>query len=184
MFDIGWQELFVLGVLALILVGPKELPGLLRTIGRYVGVLKKQAAEFRSHFDQALREAELDQLKKDVTGLRQDVEGTLRDTLRAAERQLDTSSSSPGSSSSGTPPAPQNREDAVDRMFEDPAGLDADGFPEVGEAKTAAAKHVEATPSSGGSSGAESDAGRAGEPTAQSDSAASAEPAKTGAQLT
>ncbi|MGD9784498.1 MAG: Sec-independent protein translocase protein TatB [Hyphomicrobiaceae bacterium] len=89
MFDIGWQELFVLGVLALIVVGPKELPGLLRTIGKYAGMLKKQATEFRGHFEQAMREAELDQLKKDVTGFKSEMEGTFRDAARSAEKELD-----------------------------------------------------------------------------------------------
>lgn len=90
MFDIGWSELVVLGVIALIFVGPKELPGLLRTIGRYAGVLKQQAGEFRAHFDQALKEAELDQLKNDITGFRNEVEGAARDAMRSAEKQADS----------------------------------------------------------------------------------------------
>lgn len=124
MFDIGWQELFVLGVIALIVVGPKELPGLLRTIGRYVGIVKRQAGEFRAQFDQALREAELDQLKKDVTDLRGSVEGTLRDTVRAAERQLDTS---------GAPKS--SRAAAVDELFDDPDAHDENGLPVPPRAK-------------------------------------------------
>ncbi len=93
MFDIGWSELLVLGVIALIVVGPKELPGLLRTIGRYAGVLRRQAGEFRAQFDQAMREAELDQLKKDITGFKTEVEGAARDAMRAAEKQADSVSS-------------------------------------------------------------------------------------------
>ncbi len=89
MFEIGWSELLILGVIALIVVGPKELPGLLRTIGRYAGILKKQASEFRGHFDQALKEAELDQLKNDLTGFRSEVEGAARDAMRTAEKQAE-----------------------------------------------------------------------------------------------
>ncbi len=89
MFDIGWSELLVLGAIALIFVGPKELPGLLRTIGRYAGVLKRQAAEFRSYFDEALKEAELDQLKNDLTGFKREMEGAARDAMRAAEKQAE-----------------------------------------------------------------------------------------------
>ncbi|MEL6872331.1 MAG: Sec-independent protein translocase protein TatB, partial [Pseudomonadota bacterium] len=48
MLDIGWTELLVIGVVALLVVGPKELPGLLRTIGRYVGMIRRQANEFRA----------------------------------------------------------------------------------------------------------------------------------------
>lgn len=78
----------VLGVIALIVVGPKELPVLLRTIGRYAGVLKRQADEFRAHFDQAMREAELDQLTKDVTGFKDQMEGAVRDAARTAEDEV------------------------------------------------------------------------------------------------
>ena len=90
MFDIGWSELLVLGVIALIFVGPKELPGLLRTIGRYAGILRRQASEFRSHFDQALKEAELDQLKTDITGFKSEIEGAARDAMRTAEKQAES----------------------------------------------------------------------------------------------
>lgn len=90
MFDIGWSELMILGVIALIVVGPKELPAMLRTLGRYAGVLKRQAAEFRQHFDQALKEAELDQLKNDLTGFKSEMEGAARDAMSAAERQAES----------------------------------------------------------------------------------------------
>ena len=56
MFDIGWSELLIIGVMALIVVGPKDLPVLLRNIGRYVGIIRSQASEFRAQFDEALRE--------------------------------------------------------------------------------------------------------------------------------
>jgi sec-independent protein translocase protein TatB len=88
MFDIGWSELMVLGVIALIVVGPKELPALLRTIGRYAGILKRQAAEFRGHFDQAMREAELDQLKKDLTGFQNEMESAARGVSDAAQSEV------------------------------------------------------------------------------------------------
>ena len=80
----------ILGVIALIVVGPKELPGLLRTIGRYAGVMKRHASEFRSHFDQVLKEAELDKLKSDITGFKSEMEGAARDALRTAEKQADS----------------------------------------------------------------------------------------------
>ena len=65
MFDITSSKLLLLGIVALIVIGPKDLPVLLRTIGKYVGIIKRQAAEFRSQFEEAVRESELDQLKKD-----------------------------------------------------------------------------------------------------------------------
>ncbi|MBL8566928.1 MAG: twin-arginine translocase subunit TatB [Hyphomicrobiaceae bacterium] len=90
MFDIGWSELVVLGVIALIVVGPKELPALLRTIGRYTGFLKKQASEFRSQFDQAMREAELDQIKKDVQSFKDDITSTVQATTKTLTDEIDS----------------------------------------------------------------------------------------------
>jgi sec-independent protein translocase protein TatB len=64
MFDIGGGELLVIGIVALVVIGPKELPGLLRTVGNAAGKVRRMAAEFRSQFDDAMREAEMDQAKK------------------------------------------------------------------------------------------------------------------------
>ena len=66
MFDIGWSELVVIGVVALIAIGPKELPAVLRTVGQYMGKIRKMAAEFQGQFQEAMREAEMADLKKQV----------------------------------------------------------------------------------------------------------------------
>jgi sec-independent protein translocase protein TatB len=66
MFDIGWSELLLIGVVALIAIGPKELPGALRTLGQWMGKVRRMAAEFQGQFQEAMREAEIDQLKKDM----------------------------------------------------------------------------------------------------------------------
>src|SRR5512134_1141350 len=66
MFDIGWSELLLIGVVALIAIGPKELPGALRTLGLWMGKIRRMAAEFQGQFQEAMREAEIDQLKKDM----------------------------------------------------------------------------------------------------------------------
>ncbi|MFM9973185.1 MAG: Sec-independent protein translocase protein TatB [Beijerinckiaceae bacterium] len=67
MFDIGGGELLVIGIVALVVIGPKELPGLLRTAGNAMSKVRRMAAEFRGQFDDAMREAELDQAKKAFT---------------------------------------------------------------------------------------------------------------------
>lgn len=64
MFDIAWSELLLIGAVALIFIGPKELPGLLVNIGRWVRRARSMASEFQSSLDQAVREAEVDQLKQ------------------------------------------------------------------------------------------------------------------------
>src|SRR5690242_18265331 len=64
MFDIGWSELVVIAVVALIAIGPKELPGVLRMVGQWIGKARKMAAEFQGQFQEAMREAEMADLKK------------------------------------------------------------------------------------------------------------------------
>ena len=56
MFDIGWGELFLIGVVALIVVGPKELPGLFRTVGNFTGKARGMAREFQRSLEQAANE--------------------------------------------------------------------------------------------------------------------------------
>ena len=64
MFDIGWSELVIIAVVALIAIGPKELPGVLRMVGQWMGKARKMAAEFQGQFQEAMREAEMADLKK------------------------------------------------------------------------------------------------------------------------
>jgi sec-independent protein translocase protein TatB len=66
MFDIGWSELLLIGIVALIAIGPKELPGALRTLGQWMGKVRRMASEFQNQFHEAMREAELADLKKEV----------------------------------------------------------------------------------------------------------------------
>jgi sec-independent protein translocase protein TatB len=69
MFDIGWSELVLIGVVALIVIGPKELPAVLRAIGHWTTKIRRMAGEFQSQFQEAMREAEMSDLKKQVDGL-------------------------------------------------------------------------------------------------------------------
>jgi sec-independent protein translocase protein TatB len=64
MFDIGWSELVVIAVVALIAIGPKELPGVLRMVGQWMGKARRMASEFQGQFQEAMREAEMADLKK------------------------------------------------------------------------------------------------------------------------
>jgi sec-independent protein translocase protein TatB len=89
MFDVSWSEVLVIGVVALLVVGPKELPALLRTVGKYVGMIKRQASDFRAQFDEAMRESEIEQLKKDVEGLGKDIETTVREAESSVQKEMD-----------------------------------------------------------------------------------------------
>ena len=75
MFDIGWSELVVIGVVALIAIGPKELPAVLRTVGQYMGKVRRMASEFQGQFQEAMREAEMADIKKSVDEMTESAKG-------------------------------------------------------------------------------------------------------------
>jgi sec-independent protein translocase protein TatB len=75
MFDIGWSEFVVIAVVALIAIGPKELPGVLRMIGQWMGKARKMAAEFQGQFQEAMREAEMADLKKSFDEVKEAASG-------------------------------------------------------------------------------------------------------------
>ena len=66
MFDISWTEFLLIAVVALIVIGPKELPGVMRTLGQYTRKVRSMAADFQNQFQEAMREAEMADLKKEV----------------------------------------------------------------------------------------------------------------------
>ncbi len=67
MFDIGWTELLVIAVVLIVVVGPKDLPPMLRAFGKMTARARKVAGEFRAQFDEALREAELDDVRNTIS---------------------------------------------------------------------------------------------------------------------
>ena len=68
MFGIDSPELLVIAVVALVVIGPKELPGLLRSWGKWMSQMRGMAAEFRGHVDEMVRQSELDDVKKQLEG--------------------------------------------------------------------------------------------------------------------
>jgi sec-independent protein translocase protein TatB len=120
MFDIGWSELVVIAVVALIAIGPKELPGVLRMVGQWMGKARKMAAEFQGQFQEAMREAEMADLKKSfdevkdaatgftsgnvMTSLEKDVGNALRiDDIDKPAAASDTPALDPPASKGDTP---------------------------------------------------------------------------------
>ena len=89
MFDLTSSKLLILAVVALLVVGPKDLPALLRTVGRYMGMIKRQADEFRRQFEDAMRETELADLKKEVEDLGKEAHSTLDEASRTVESHMD-----------------------------------------------------------------------------------------------
>jgi sec-independent protein translocase protein TatB len=87
MLDIGWQELFLIAVVALVVVGPKDLPTALRAVARFVHKARGLSREFQSGLSEMMREAELDELKRKV-------EASARlDVGRTVEKAIDPTGS-------------------------------------------------------------------------------------------
>ena len=101
MFEIGWSELLLIGIVALIAIGPKELPGVLRTLGQWTAKLRRMANEFQNQFHEAMREAELADLKKQVDEMTSqaksyanfDPVADVRREFESAQHQIETSMS-------------------------------------------------------------------------------------------
>jgi sec-independent protein translocase protein TatB len=72
MFDIGWSELLVIAVVAIIVVGPKDLPKLMRSIGHYAGKLRRAASDFQRQFEDAMRESEVEEVRKAIESVKMD----------------------------------------------------------------------------------------------------------------
>lgn len=93
MLDMSWGEVMLIGGVALIVIGPKDLPKALRTVGQVTTKLRRMAGEFQMQFNEAIREAELDDVRKEVDGIRSTVRSasggfnpvqTIRDELKGA----------------------------------------------------------------------------------------------------
>src|SRR5579862_1684383 len=100
MFDISWTEFLLIGVVALIVIGPKELPTVMRTLGQYTRKIRGMAADFQNQFQEAMREAEMADLKKQVDDMASDIKNydplkEVRTDLQSIgkdfEKSLDTS---------------------------------------------------------------------------------------------
>jgi sec-independent protein translocase protein TatB len=75
MFDIGWSELMVIAVVALIAIGPKELPGTLRMIGQWMAKARRLAADYMGQIQEAMREAEVAEMKQQFDDLSKTADG-------------------------------------------------------------------------------------------------------------
>ena len=110
MFDIGWSEMLVLAVVTILVVGPRDLPRMLRTVGQLVGKARRMAGEFQRQFNDALKEAELDDVKKSIDSARNAIpKNPIKESLEsvtkvgsdvkdAVEKPLKPASADPASS--------------------------------------------------------------------------------------
>jgi sec-independent protein translocase protein TatB len=109
MFDIGWSELLVIVVVAIVVVGPKELPKLMGTFGHYAGKLRRAAGDFQRQFNEAMRETEVAEVTKAMEAVRAETASLDRPMMLP---KLDTPPSQPTTPTPAatpvlvTPPAP------------------------------------------------------------------------------
>jgi sec-independent protein translocase protein TatB len=98
MFDFSWSEILLIGIVALVFIGPKELPGVLRTLGQWMSKIRRMAGDFQNQFHDAMREAELADLKKEVDAMASQAAGyanidplaDVRKDMENAQREVET----------------------------------------------------------------------------------------------
>ncbi|MDX5592818.1 Sec-independent protein translocase protein TatB [Pseudovibrio sp. SPO723] len=119
MFDISWTELLLVGVVAIIVVGPKELPGMLRTLGKTIGTMRRMAGDFQSTFNDAIKEAEkqagIDEMRRKADAAQNfDPLGDLKKSLSEEERELKKSiEAKPDTSTKSDAPKSEASDDSV-----------------------------------------------------------------------
>lgn len=117
--SLGFNEIIILGILALVVVGPKDLPLLFRKLGKWTAKLRGMAQEFRTGFDELARQAELDELKKEVEALRRTT--TLQEIRSEITKPLPTLEDYAGIKSQPAIPAPAvTPQENLDRGSSDP----------------------------------------------------------------
>lgn len=124
MFDFSWSELLLIALVALVVIGPKDLPKVLRTAGKWAGKARAVANEFRSSIDQMIRESELEEVRKEVEKV------AATDIGHEIEQSVDPKGELQASLQ------PPELTDAVT----DPAGASETSGPSVGEAVTTPAE--------------------------------------------
>jgi sec-independent protein translocase protein TatB len=114
MFDIGWSEIAIIVVVALVVLGPKELPNALRMATQWIRYARKMASEFQGGIDQMVREAELDEARKAVQSVASmDLEHEIKqavdptgDIMKSMNPQIEEAPPPPQASLTSTAPAP------------------------------------------------------------------------------
>ncbi len=123
MLDIGWPEFAIILIVALLVIGPRDLPKALYTVGKWVRAARRVAAEFHRHVDDMVRDAELDDVRKGIQNARQlnvkkqientiDPDHTLGDVLRMRDGKPSQRPAGEAQTASDESAAPAFRSDA------------------------------------------------------------------------
>jgi sec-independent protein translocase protein TatB len=121
MFDIGWSEILVIAVVAIVVIGPKDLPAALRAFGKWTGKMKRMARDFQSQFNEALREAELDDVKKMASDVRREIADATRIDPMADLRKDVAKTQTDIATGLAKPADPELKQLAADTGVDEPA---------------------------------------------------------------
>jgi sec-independent protein translocase protein TatB len=147
MLEIGWGKIVLIGIVALLVIGPKELPAVLRTVGQWMTKLRRMAGEFQTQFQEAMREAEMADLKKQVDDMTSQAQsyanfdpiGEVRKEFESTQQQIESAIADPSAATS--PPAtPQLPESPAPASSEPPLA------PSTGAEPNAPSSTVEPAP--------------------------------------
>jgi sec-independent protein translocase protein TatB len=142
MFDVSWGELLIVGAVALVVIGPKDLPKALRALGQTTAKLKRMAAEFQNQFNEAMREAELDEIRKQVTSVADATQNinpiqAIQDQIKGAIEDGTKPASADGTAPAGDSKAAEPPPEAALKVAE---------LPEIPDAQRAIAEVAGAPP--------------------------------------
>ncbi len=137
MFDLSWSHILIVLIVALVVVGPKDLPKMMRVAGSWVAKARAMAGEFRKGFDEMARQSELDELREEIEALRK------HRPLADIENDLHQSILPPDELPTGTAP-----QEALEPHTEEPALIEEHPAPSGGAPQEGLAPQSEATPES------------------------------------
>jgi sec-independent protein translocase protein TatB len=131
MFDIGWSELLVIGVVALIAIGPKELPGVLRALGHWMGKVRRMASDFQDQFREAMREAEVADLKRQFDEASAKATSAFNNPLDIAQKEVEAAF---GTEPKSEPSASDKPAETASISTADPGAIEPSASAPVAEA--------------------------------------------------
>lgn len=142
MLDLSWGEIMIIGAVAVIFIGPKELPGALRTVGKFVGKARMMAREFQNNVDDMVREAELEEVKKQVTKATDFATGGIASAIKNAvdpKGELEKAMQAPDLGTLGSETTPKPADPAPAPAPASPAAVTAEPAPALPAAAPAPA---------------------------------------------